>query len=166
MRLYTAIPTASSVSTDIILYSARATAKIRPKKRSELYANPSAIIMVSTDQINSRQSPVFNKSAYNDYQCLLFRLPLEIREEIYSYIAQSRVLLGPVSVTPLAFLSPIGGSTEQPAVLTTTTGLSCACTRTRCEFSKALRKCYKSHGAHCRPCLLGVHRFPQNLVIL
>ena len=78
-------------------------------------------------------------STYNDEHCLLFRLPLEIREEIYGYVAQSRVFRGPVSVMSIAFLSPIGGSNEQPAVLTTTTGLSCTCTRTRREFSKALR---------------------------
>jgi hypothetical protein len=95
--------------------------------------------MASTNQINSHQSPVFDKSTYNDDHCLLFKLPLEIREEIYIYITQSRVFRGPVSVVPVAFLSPIGGSTEQPAVLTTTTGLSCTCTRTRREFSKALR---------------------------
>lgn len=98
-----------------------------------------ATIMASIAQINAHQSRSSDRSTHNENHCLLFKLPLEIREEIYSYIAQSRIFRGPVSVTPIAFLSPIGGSTEQPAALTTTTGLSCTCTRTRREFSKALR---------------------------
>lgn len=82
-----------------------------------------------------------DRSTYNDNDCPLFRLPLEIREEVYSYVAngaQRRVFQGSDSMTPVAFLSSVGCSTEQPAVLTTKTGLSCACKRTRREFSQAL----------------------------
>lgn len=119
-------------------FKTETTIEIQPKRRSELYTNPSIAIMASINEISTHHSLNLNRSTYNDDHCLLFRLPLEIREEIYSYIAQSRIFRGPVSVIPVAFLSPIGGSTEQHAVLTTTTGLSCTCTRTRREFSKAL----------------------------
>lgn len=95
--------------------------------------------MASIAQINAHKSRTSDKSTSNNNHCPLFKLPLEIREEIYAYIAQSRISRGPVSSIPTAFLSPIGGSTEQPTVLTTTTGLSCTCTRTRRECSKALR---------------------------
>jgi hypothetical protein len=60
-------------------------------------------------------------------------------EKIYSYVAKHGERRGPTSAQPVAFLSPIGGSTDQPAVLTMANGLSCTCTRTRREFSKALQ---------------------------
>ena len=94
--------------------------------------------MASINQTTAHRTRTFDKTTYNDAHCLLFKLPLELREEIYSYVAQSRIGRGPISVMPVAFLSPTGGPIDQPAVLTTTSSLSCTCTRTRRECSKAL----------------------------